>query len=77
MDFCRYMSSPVTSFLLLARFRSRNMSSDGNSDGATDINVPVQVIPYMYESTARSQSHKRTSSSHSVHVRVNSAVTVT
>ena len=30
------------------------MSSDGDSDGATDINLSVQVIPYMYESTTRS-----------------------
>ena len=30
------------------------MSSDGDSDGASDINLSVQVIPYMYESTTRS-----------------------
>ena len=30
------------------------MSSNGDSDGATDINLSVQAIPYMYESTTRS-----------------------
>ena len=27
------------------------MSSDGDSDGATDINISVQVIPHMYAVT--------------------------
>ena len=31
------------------------MSSDGDSDGAADINLLVQVIAYMYKSTTRSQ----------------------
>ena len=31
---------------LLTIFRSHNISSDGDSDCATDINASVQVIPY-------------------------------
>ena len=34
------------------------MSSDGYSDAATDINLSIQVIPYTYESTTRSQLQK-------------------
>ena len=30
------------------------MQSDSDSDSATDINLSVQVIPYMYESTTQS-----------------------
>ena len=48
-------TSPMLVHRLLAGFRSCKMSNDG----ATDINLLVQVIPYVYESTTRSQSQKR------------------
>ena len=44
------------------RLRSYKMLSNCNSDGATDINLLVQVIPYTYEPTTWSQKLVTTAS---------------